>query len=142
MNIHELGLKVKEVVERGESREIYTVLLITLVGFSSFALGRLSKLQESRTPVLIHAAAALSTTPPARGGGGGGGRVKDESLGIEDSVLPTGGQLVASQNGTKYHFPWCSGAARIAEANKVWFGSVEEAQKAGYTPASNCKGLK
>ncbi|MFH1608762.1 MAG: hypothetical protein ABH951_01935, partial [Patescibacteria group bacterium] len=51
------------------------------------------------------------------------------------------GLLVGSKNGTKYHYPWCSGALRIKEENKVWFNSMEEARQAGYTPAANCKGL-
>lgn len=58
-------------------------------------------------------------------------------------VIPeaTSSILVASKNGSKYHFPWCSGALRIREENKLVFGSREEALEAGYTPASNCKGL-
>jgi len=57
-----------------------------------------------------------------------------------DSLTPSG-TLVASKNGTVYHFPWCSGAQRINEENKIWFTSQEEAQAAGYRPAANCKGL-
>lgn len=56
-------------------------------------------------------------------------------------VMATGGQYVASKNGTKYHFPWCPGAKAMNEANKVWFSTQEEAEKAGYTKAANCKGL-
>lgn len=53
----------------------------------------------------------------------------------------TTGKYVASQNGTKYYLPTCAGAARISEANKIWFASAEDAQSAGYSPAANCKGL-
>ncbi len=51
------------------------------------------------------------------------------------------GKYVASKKGTKYHLPWCGGAKQITEANKIWFVSKEDAEKAGYTPASNCKGI-
>jgi methylphosphotriester-DNA--protein-cysteine methyltransferase len=51
------------------------------------------------------------------------------------------GTYVASKSGSAYHFPWCSGAQRIKEENKVWFETKEEAELAGYRPASNCKGL-
>ncbi len=51
------------------------------------------------------------------------------------------GLLVASINGTKYHLPECSGAKRIKKENKIWFNSIEEAVKMGYTPAANCPGL-
>lgn len=56
-------------------------------------------------------------------------------------IKADGGQLVGSKNGTKYHYPWCSGAERIKEENKIWFQSAEEAKRAGYTPAANCPGL-
>ena len=51
------------------------------------------------------------------------------------------GNYVASKSGTKYHYPWCPGAQSIKEENKIWFFTKEEAEKAGYQPASNCKGL-
>ncbi len=51
-------------------------------------------------------------------------------------------QLVASKSGTKYHLPNCPGAKQIKESNKIFFASVEEAIRAGYTPAANCPGLK
>lgn len=48
---------------------------------------------------------------------------------------------VASKTGTKYHLPTCAGAKQIKEENKVWFSTKEEAEAAGYTPATNCKGI-
>lgn len=53
----------------------------------------------------------------------------------------SGGQYVGSKKGSKYHLPWCAGAKAIKEENKIWFASKEEAEKAGYTPAGNCKGI-
>lgn len=55
--------------------------------------------------------------------------------------IAAGGQYVASKKGSKYHLPWCAGAKSILEENKIWFASKEEAEKAGYTPAGNCKGI-
>jgi hypothetical protein len=60
---------------------------------------------------------------------------------IETKIEP-GGKLVASKNGTKYYFPWCAAASKIAEGNKVWFNSEAEARAKGLQPAANCKGLK
>ena len=56
-------------------------------------------------------------------------------------VASTTGQVVASKNGTKYYLPWCAGADRISDANKVWFPSPNAAKSNGYSPASNCNGL-
>ena len=113
-------MTLTELAEKCKSREAYTAALILFVGFGSFGLGRLSKIEEGRTPVTIETPQETASVATAN----------------------TGGQVVASKTGTKYHFPWCAGASKIAEANKVSFASVEAARKAGYTPASNCKGLK
>ncbi|MDO8564495.1 MAG: hypothetical protein Q7R88_00700, partial [bacterium] len=105
MNIPELRLKIKQSAGVIQSREVYTVLLILFVGFSSFGLGRLSKLQEARVPISIHSASALSATPPFQGGvGGGSSSVKGEKLTVNNALeapvaLEQGGQLVASKNG-------------------------------------------
>ena len=50
-------------------------------------------------------------------------------------------QIVASKNGSVYHYTWCPGAKRIKEENKIYFNSKEEAEAAGYRPAKNCEGL-
>lgn len=158
MTIHELQFKVKESVltakEGLESREIYIMLLIVLVGLSSFGLGRLSRLEGRKVPIQIsnaiplespQTASAASIPPLFRGGDEGGvsSSVKDKGVMRKDSDGKlAGGQLVASKSGTKYHFPWCAGAQQISEKNKIWFNAPEEARKGGYTPASNCKGLR
>ena len=58
-----------------------------------------------------------------------------------DPASAAEGKYVASKSGTKYHLPWCGGAKQIKEANKIWFDTKEEAEAAGYTPATNCKGI-
>lgn len=57
------------------------------------------------------------------------------------ALAPKEGKYVASKSGTKYYLPSCSGVKRIKEENKIWFASVEDAQAAGLTPATNCPGL-
>ncbi|HOA47541.1 MAG TPA: Ada metal-binding domain-containing protein [Candidatus Pacearchaeota archaeon] len=64
----------------------------------------------------------------------------EENQQIEE-VKPETSNIVASKNGTVYHYVWCSGAKRIKEENKIYFNSIEEAEKAGYRPAKNCPGL-
>jgi hypothetical protein len=51
-------------------------------------------------------------------------------------------QIVASKNGSVYHYIWCPGAKQIKEENKIYFNSKEEAEAAGYRPAKNCPGLE
>ena len=49
--------------------------------------------------------------------------------------------FVASINSNKYHFVSCSGAKRIKNENRIYFSSIQEAERRGYTPAKNCKEL-
>ncbi len=132
MNISELFHKGKEKLKELTHGDLYIVAVIIFVGFAGFGLGRLSLIEQERKTVQIEYPEYLSTSV----------------LSAEDStggtVVPSAesGLLIASKNGSKYHFPWCSGGKRILEKNKIWFDSAEEARKAGYTPAANCKGLK
>lgn len=102
--------------------ELYIALVIVLVAFLCFGLGRLSVIYgtNNQFSVLPPGASNMAGLPPAPEGGGG---------------------YVASKNGTAYHFPWCPGALTMKEENKIYFETKEEAEKAGYKPAGNCKGL-
>jgi len=146
MSIGENLKKIKNFFQEKESREkALTIAIIFLVGTASFGLGRLSYLEDKKEPVKIE-----QIPLEARVLSGVEQKSSEESLGssgplASDNVpetLPAGGEVVASKNGGKYHFPWCSGAKRILEENKVYFNSTLEARTAGYTPAANCKGLK
>lgn len=119
-----------------ENTTVFTMLIVILVAFSSFGLGRLSKIEESQIPLSIQQNNNLATISETIGD-------SPKSVGAKTPqiLLNDGGKYVASKNSDKYHAPWCSGAKRIKEENKIWFNSKEEAEAKGYTPASNCKGI-
>ncbi len=94
-------------------------ILMVLVGFASFGLGRLSASEDSRPVISIR-----------------------QVEGVEMKPMAIGGQVVASRSGKTYHFPWCPGATSMKETNKIWFKDESAARTAGYTPAANCEGLK
>ena len=129
MNIQEIKEKSKSLLK---SRDFLTVSVVMLVGFASFGLGRLSKIEDGRIPIKIEYEQTVAVPQ--------GGTAENSSDSTTLSALP--GAVVASKSGTKYHFPWCSGANTISEANKIWFATTDLARSAGYTPAANCKGLK
>jgi len=118
LNIHEWRQKIKLLLEDGVA-EWGLVAIVFLVALASFGLGRLSALEDDRPPVAV-------TEAPAA---------------MKPQAMAMGGLLVASRTGSTYYYPWCSGASKIALANQVWFASEAAAQKAGYAPAKNCKGL-
>lgn len=127
--------KFKFLVKVGIAFDLFLVLLIVLVGTGGFGLGRLSMVKENKKSIEI-------VYPETKSNLAGIAEAADKIKVVEGSTLPSGeGRVVASKNGTKYHLPWCPGAERILESNKIWFDSIEEAEKAGYSPAANCKGI-
>ncbi len=125
---------IADFLKRDKVRDFLGVLIIILVAVVSFGLGKLSEQERERggerTPVRIEgAAAAISALDTS------------ETEGTAPTPYPEG-KFVASRNSDVFHFPWCPGAARISEANKVWYPSREAAEAAGLRPAANCKGLE
>jgi hypothetical protein len=114
-------------------KEIYLSVLILLVAGSCFGLGRLSITEEKKQPVTI-GYVATSTPPIATN--------SNQTNSVEPSKpIDHSGMYVAARGGKAYYIPTCLAATRIKEENKVWFATKEEAEKAGYKPASNCPGL-
>lgn len=113
--------------------DLFTAALIFLVGLGSFGLGRLSVIWPHKEPITI-TNNRLSVTDTERGNSVPGA----EAAAIAKTVK---GKYVVSKSGKYYHFPWCPGALRIKETNKIWFQTKEAAEAKGYKPASNCPGL-
>lgn len=91
-------------------------LLVIIVAFSSFGLGRLSALTE-RAPLTL------------------------QEAGVAPKALAPGGMFVASKSGGVYMYPWCNGAADIQPIDQIWFKDRSSAERAGYVAAKSCKGL-
>jgi len=126
-------------------KDLLIVGIIILVGTGSYGIGRLSSIESKREPIRILYSETTTTTPPVSLPKAAPKTVTPNpnpasAVSAVKEIQP--GMLVGAKTGTKYHFPWCSGAQRIKAENKVWFASVEDARSAGYTPAANCKGLE
>ena len=107
---------------------IITIILVTLI---SFGIGRLTAPKTEPIQIKnLEKASVQDITPEQKEG-----TAQKETQGNYQ------GQVVGSKNSDKYHLPDCPGAKQISEQNKIWFSSIEEAEKAGYKPASNCPGL-
>jgi len=110
---------------------IMYLFVIIGVGVSSFLLGRLSieTTQIKGTEVSIINTKDVPTT------------ITDNkfnlNISIDNPVKEK--RYVASKNGKLYYPSACKGAQRIAEKNRVWFDSLSEAEKLGYTLSPNCK---
>lgn len=123
-----------------EQKDIFIALVIILVAFASFGLGRLSKIQNNKESITIEDISdngVESATKSIKG-------ASNSSVTVDKQGVPTVStkkNYVASKNGTKYYLAWCGGVNNIKEQNKVWFNTKEEAIAAGYGPAANCPGI-
>ena len=120
-NIPELQMSRK-------TRDYTIILVLVLLGAISFGLGRLSAIKPVSVPV------TLCASEP-------GPTLEASAVSADLKASQNTSQYVGSKNGTVYHLPWCGGAERILEENKVWFSTKKEAEQAGYRPAANCKGI-
>lgn len=124
--------KVKQQLTENKS-DLYLAAIIFLIGMGGFGLGRLSAIWPEKEPIRITNPGTYNTKQD-----------KIDSDGEKATVsaaITAKGKYVASKSGTAYHYPWCPGAMKIKEENKIWFENKEDAEKAGYKPAGNCAGL-
>ena len=142
--------KIKDFFKSLTAEDIYIVLIIILVAIGSFGLGRFSRVEEGREKVSIHYPQVLPAQTGLQGAGAASALnfyentssyVSENTSDNIPEISSSENKFVGSKNSDKYHYPWCSGAKRIKEENKVWFSSREEAKAAGYVPAGNCEGL-
>jgi hypothetical protein len=129
-SIKEIAIKIKAFAIMTKE-EVLVLCLMILVGLASFGLGRASIIfSDNKSPTSFKGKSIDERQTPL-----------SESK-IDSKEVQSETTVVASKTGQKYHFPWCSGAKQITEKNKITFNSFDEARKAGYTPANNCKGLE
>ena len=119
--------------------DLFVTLIIILVALAGFGLGKLSALEKGREPISIK---SLDIGNNQAGAQTTSSSVIADKAGISTSSAEVKGLVVAAKTGTKYYYPWCTGVSRISEKNKVWFETIEAAKQAGFSPASNCAGLK
>ncbi|MBU2564320.1 hypothetical protein KKA23_01935 [Patescibacteria group bacterium] len=103
----------------------FLIICTILIALIFFGIGRLSV--PSKEPILIKNLEKASVN-----------QIINPEVGETKDL----GKVVTSKNGAKYHLPDCPGAKQISEKNKVWYDSIQEAEKAGYSPAKNCPGLQ
>ncbi len=142
-NIQEILQKLKS---SGELGDIRAGILVLLVALGSYWLGKGTADTGEPGRITVHAPESPVIAPKPLGATTSTISASTTTPGTVAGAGTTTGKIqegayVGSKNGTKYHLPWCSGALRIKVENKVWFRTKEEAELAGYSPASNCKGI-
>lgn len=126
MTIAEARQKCKTWIE-WVPRDVLVVGILVLSASASFGLG-----YQAGRDAAGQGSMTIEVTGPV---------TDTAQAGLPAEAGAKAGEYVASKNGTKYYLTTCSGAARISEANKIWFVSAAAARGAGYAPAANCPGL-
>lgn len=119
-SIEENLKKIKQIFVTYE-RELCVAIFVIFIPLFILGIARMSLIEAQKSPVRVFMGQTTNNV----------GIIGPQEAGL----------LVGSKNSTKYHYPWCSGAQRIKDSNKVWFSSEKEARDRGYTPAGNCPGL-
>jgi hypothetical protein len=125
MSINEHVRKIKSILDFEHyinAKSCIITLIISFVALSGYGLGKMSVLLSQAHPISING---------------------DNESGNNSDILvaSTSAMVIGSVQSKIYHLPWCPGARKLSEKNKVVFNSKDLAEKAGYRPASNCKGL-
>ena len=108
--------RVKSWIRENKS-DLFTTILIFLIGMGSFGLGRLSILWHEKAPMEI-----VEQGSPDISYGLNASSSNQTELSTAFVRTPAGdvrGRYVASKSSSFYHYPWCPGAAKIKEGNKI-----------------------
>jgi hypothetical protein len=111
-----------------DNEMILYIFIIIIVGFASFFLGRISieSKREENSIIFINQDKITDN-------------IQANALKSEFEGKKAIGNFVASKNGKLYYPVSCKLSNRLAEKNKVYFDTKEEAEGAGFTFATNCK---
>jgi len=134
--------KIKHIIinslESEKGKDILIVIIVILVGLGSFGLGRLSKggqnpgieieYTDETLPKIENQEASVISS------------ITSSSL-LQNTEIenPTGKTFFASNRGTKYYSVGCSAGKTIKQENRIYFGTREEAERAGYELSSSCQ---
>ena len=125
--------------------DIVLVIGIILITLISFGLGWLSAPKNvENNSVIIEDVGTGAISDNAKQESNNEQNTANQNAANNETANPNSQQqgiIVASKNGTKYHWPWCSWAKKIKPENQVWFKSESEAQKAGYTACGSFQKL-
>ena len=127
--------KIKLFFESDKGKDILVVIIVILVGLASFELGRLSKKDPNR---------GIKIVPTQTGGYLSQNTVEmaSQAANVISATNYNSNQnnksFFASSRGKKYYSLGCSAGKTIKQENRIYFGTKEEAERAGYTLSSAC----
>ncbi len=125
--------KIKQFVQTKKGKDILTILVVILVGISSFGLGRLSVVSKSSELKILQASLVEGNL-----------ELKEETPATLSAKSASSNQnsdkkYFASVKGSKYYPVGCSAGKSIKIENRKYFATKEAAEKSGYQLSNSCK---
>ena len=142
--MEKIKLTINNWIESEKGKDVLIVAIIILTGLGAFELGRLSK-ENANSGIKIlstpsqtanQSANAISATNNKSNTAFGANIQIPKKSQNSDSVKKI---FFASNRGSKYYPLGCSAGKTIKQENRIYFGSREEAEKAGYELSSSCR---
>lgn len=130
--------KIKGLISWDAIITFVPILALVLAVTGAFGLGLIDSLPQKEKIEVVSGFQDLNYSAEASNSQEIASSRSPENTSITSGDRELHGPIVASKNGSKYYLLSCAGANRIKEENKVYFTSVDEAERAGYGPASNC----
>jgi len=121
--------KIKLFLESEKGKDVLIIIIVILVGLSSFELGRLSKENVTNGLKIENRGQEASLI----------GSFKPNREAIDLTKDSAKGSYFASKNGKKFYSITCGAGKTIKQENRIYFSSGDEAISAGYELSSGCR---
>ncbi len=128
--------KIKSAIEyfigSESGKDLLTVIIVLLVGLSSFGLGRLSKQPLNEGLKVEYEGEEYFPEETA-------GNLDANTTKAGSAVRQDSGQFFGSSKGSKYYPVGCAAGKSLKQENRIYFTSREAAETAGYTLSGSCR---
>lgn len=147
MSIPKIAEKIKSLAQNSRNKDILSIIVIIIVSFGSFFLGRNSTTNTKTSQVQIFEAKGIveknfekptSNTNTTSQSITTDNPVANAGASTGDQNIYAKGNYLASSRGKKYYPIDCPAAQNIKEANRIYFKTAGEAETKGYTLSSSC----
>ena len=130
--------KIKYFIQSEKGKDILIIIIVILVGLSSFQLGRLSKENTSNNGIRIEYPLNDQNIPLETNLSQINGNNTPKTTQINQIKTQVTGNYFASKRGKKYYPVGCSAGNTIKQENKIYFSTSTDAEKVGYELSGSC----
>lgn len=135
--------KIKLFLESDRGKDIFVVIIVLLLGISSFYLGRLSKENTAKgLKIEYNTEKSDNLGSYELNNGLNNPKIAPKEVfnpSIAEKAEQAPGKYFASKIGQKYYPIGCSAGKNIKLENRIYFQTSSEAENAGFELSSSCR---